>query len=190
VSIGTSVNIDQLALSLIEFHIQECRNSGQKIDGIKLRSLHPEFVERLRDFICVLKFGQSHQDLLAEGDSGIIKVIQLFGVSATAVDGIVQERCKVASLDGDREFLSKVDDALKRQRQIDGRIKGDNLFIKAFLFLNWETPFLFVDTPLRLWTNRQILECLEEFFASKTETIEWDEGRFKKELHLLGLKRR
>jgi hypothetical protein len=151
--ISGSVNISQLAQALLEWEIRERRKAGETIDESKLTSLRAQLVERWRDFLCVLKFGHSHQDLLEMGDTGIIKIIQLFGISSNT-DRTVQQRCADASLNGDKKFLNKVDDALKLQRKIHGRIRGWNLFMKAVLFLNWETPFFLVNTPLRFWTNQ------------------------------------
>jgi hypothetical protein len=185
------VSVDQQALRLVEGHFQDCKNRALKIDEARLTSLRPQISGKVRDFLCVLKCKKTHSQLLAMGDPGFIKLVQVFGGSILAVDdGPVRRRYQAAVRAGDRNFLNKVDDALKRQRDIDRRVKGDKFVVKSFLFLNWDIPFT-VDTPLQFLTNPQIVKLLGQFFLNESAARfeVWNEERIKKEIRILGLRR-
>ena len=132
--------------------------------------------DRVRDLVCMLHFKQTHGEL-RETDDGILKLASVF--PDALVDSQISNRYAKAR-HADDPFADKLHSALSRKTNgLDARVMVAE---KAFLYLNWITPWQFpnLENGLLVLTNRKLSELLRPI-------VKWDEHRVKKEVHALRL---
>jgi hypothetical protein len=121
--------------------------------------LRPYVVQRLLDFPYRLRCHKTWEEVLVEGDRGLLKITK-FSAEAFFTDPVVRARYERPSSTEMAYSLKKSENRLEEVLTLDSREFSSGLFpVKAFLFLNWELPIW--SSPLQLDENG--LESKKQF---------------------------
>jgi hypothetical protein len=146
--------------------------------------LKMQYKKTLTNFLCVLKFQRSFDDLMNAGDQGMLKIVGL--LKPHILPPQIAARITMANEARDAEFIQNLASARIKECGFDARALK-NVHAKAFLYMNWNFQFTRPALRRALWTfsNAQILEFLQYL----NPPVEWEDGHLRSALHTLGLRR-